>query len=277
MRAQAHQGRSEPKPSNSLMGGDTVGVKVDAAKQWMMIGAKHPRTPILGVLVQPMDPGLPNESGTVPHQKVVQHQPGQGMEGMAPRRRRRRDPEGVSGVGERPPRLLVPAAAKVEVGAEHHRAVRYRTDQMASLALSPRGAQPAVTRGTAGVEVCTDYPKSPTPQRELRRDRNPALQDQRQLDRMSVDERQRRENGVAPVAWQHPVSHRGRIAEIHPLSPSGFDHVLLGAQLRGQNSSSGTRGDWWKGRVASIGFLDQDQEREIRLCAETLEISLADT
>src|SRR3954463_1355846 len=106
----------------------------------MMIGAKHPRTPILWVLVQPVDPGLPNQSGTVADQKVVQHQPGQGVEGMAPRRRRRRDPEGGSGVGERPPRLLIPAPAKVEVGAEHHRACGYRTDQMASLALPPAGA-----------------------------------------------------------------------------------------------------------------------------------------
>src|SRR4051812_19989569 len=157
----------------------------------MMIGAKHPRTPILWVLVQAVDPGLPNVSGTVANQKVVQHQPGQGVKGMAPRRRRRGDSEGVSGIGECPPGLLIPAPAKVEVGAEHHRAVRYRIDQMARLTLSSAGAQPAVSRWATRVEVSADYPKSPIPQRELRRDCNPALEDQRQLDRVGVDQGQR--------------------------------------------------------------------------------------
>ena len=197
------------------------------------------------------------------------------MESMTPGRRRRRDPESVPRVGERPPRLLVPAAAQVEVGAEHYRAVRYRTDQMASLTLSAGGSEPAVARWSAGVEVSADHPKPPTPERELGGHRNPPLQNQRQLDRMAVEQRKRRENGIAPIARERAVSHRGRVAKVQPLSPSGFDHVFLGAQLRGENSSGGARAGWWQGGIASIRFLEQDQEREIRLCAESREISLA--
>src|SRR5829696_9470807 len=66
IRAQAHQGRSEPNPSNSLMGANTVGVEVNPGKQRMMIGAEDPSSPILRVLVQAVNSGLPNEPGTVP-------------------------------------------------------------------------------------------------------------------------------------------------------------------------------------------------------------------
>jgi len=59
------------------------------------------------------------------------------------------------------------------------------------------------------------------------------------------------------------------------LSPSGFHHVLLGAQLGGQNSSSGTSGGSGQGGITAVRFLEQNQEREIRLGAETREISLA--
>ena len=85
-----------------------------------MVRAKDSRPPIARVLVQPMHTGLANNPGAVADEKIVEHQPGQGMEGVSPRRRGRRHPEREARFAQKFPGRFVPAAPQVEVSSQDH-------------------------------------------------------------------------------------------------------------------------------------------------------------
>ncbi len=49
-----------------------------------MIGPEDSWSPIVWMLVQPVDPGSPDHALPVPNEEVIQYQAWQGMKGMSP-------------------------------------------------------------------------------------------------------------------------------------------------------------------------------------------------
>src|SRR5215211_7203580 len=142
----------------------------------MMIGSEHAGTSILGVFVQSVHLRLPDCAGTIPHQNVVQHQPGQRMIRVAPGRDRGGDSEGEACLGQDPPCPLISSSAQVQVGSQDDRRVGDRTYQVPCLKLATGSPEPAVPRRTPWVEMSTHYPEGPAAEGESGGEGHPSLQ-----------------------------------------------------------------------------------------------------
>ena len=119
----------------------------------MMVRAEYQRTPIPGMLVEPVHPGVLNRTGRVADEKVIQHQPGQRVEGVTPRGEGGRDAKAEPGVAQDPPGALIAPSAEVEVGAKDDGIVAKRAQEMLSLKGATRGSEPSVPRRAARVEM----------------------------------------------------------------------------------------------------------------------------
>ena len=133
-----------------------------------MVGAEHTRSSIQRVLVHPMDLGFPHRSAAVPNQQVVQYEAWQGVKGVPPGR----------------------------CGRRH---LKRETEKMPRLQGSARCAEPVAARRPSGVEVGAHQPDAPAGNAHLGRNRHSPLQDEGQLDRMRVPQRERRQYGIAPI------------------------------------------------------------------------------
>src|SRR6266853_1693557 len=98
-----------------------------------MVGAKDSRPPVARMLVQPMHSGPANSAGAVADEKIVEHQPGQGVKGVPPGRSGGRHTEGEASFPQKLPGGLVAAAPQVEVSPEDHGLLRHGGKEMASL------------------------------------------------------------------------------------------------------------------------------------------------
>jgi hypothetical protein len=127
--------------------------QVDSREQGMVVRAEYQRTPIPGMLVEPVHPGVLNRTGRVADEKVIQHQPGQRVEGVTPRGEGGRDAKAEPGVAQDPPGALVAPTAQIEVGAKDDGIVAKRAQEMLSLKGATRGSEPSVPRRPARVEV----------------------------------------------------------------------------------------------------------------------------
>lgn len=131
------------------------GLKIDSSQQGVMIRAEDAGSPILRVLVQPVNSSCNNDAAAVAHQDIVQDQPGQGMESVTPRGNGRWDAEGKPRSLEQPPRGLIPAPTQIEVCAQHGCVVRDCLQQVPCLQRSSRSPKPTVSRGPSGVQMST--------------------------------------------------------------------------------------------------------------------------
>src|SRR5437868_12381884 len=98
-----------------------------------MVGAKDPWPPVPGMLVQAVHPGLANDARAVADEKIVEHQPGQGVEGVPPGWSGGRHSEGEAGFAQKSPGRFVPATSQVEVGTEDHGVIRDGGKEMSGL------------------------------------------------------------------------------------------------------------------------------------------------
>jgi hypothetical protein len=92
-------------------------LQVYPRQQWVMIRAEDPGALISGVFVQPIYSGLVYCTCAIAYQDVVQDQAWQGMKGVPPRRRGRRNTEGEPGLPQEPPGWLIPSSPQIEVGS----------------------------------------------------------------------------------------------------------------------------------------------------------------
>ena len=89
-----------------------------------MVRAKDSRAPIARMLVQSMYSGLIDNAGRVADEKIVEHQPGQSVEGVPPRGRGRRHSEREARFAQKLPGRFVAPAPQVEVGSQNHGLIR---------------------------------------------------------------------------------------------------------------------------------------------------------
>jgi len=119
----------------------------------MMVRAEYQRAPIPGMLIEPVHPCVRDRTGRIADQKVIEHQPRQGVEGVAPGGEGWWDAKAEAGVAQDPPGALIAPAAEVEVGAEDDGIVAKRSQEMLSLKRPTGGPEPSVPGRAAWVEV----------------------------------------------------------------------------------------------------------------------------
>src|SRR5919112_3714076 len=132
-------------------------MEVYPAEKWMVIGTEHAGTSVLRVLIHSMHFCFPDRARAIPDQHIVQHQPGQGMEGMTPGRNRRRYTKGEARLSQQSPGTLIASPTQVQIGAQNNSFVAHRADQVPGLELATGGAKPAMARWTPGIEMRTDH------------------------------------------------------------------------------------------------------------------------
>ncbi len=241
-----------------------------------MVGSKDPGAAVQRVLVQTVDQCSIDNAGRVPDQQVVQNEAGQGMIGMAPGRQSGGDAKAESGLGEESPGRLIPAPTEVEVSPEDDGLFGQRAEQVPGLKLPSRGSEPSVPRRTSRIQVGTDHADSPAPEGNYRRYRHASLQDERQLDGMSVLQGQGGKDGVAAVTGQHAVPHRGGIPKAEAELLRCLHYVILHPSLGHQYPSGGAgAGRRYRG-VAPVGFLEEDDEWGTRVRSQPAEITASD-
>lgn len=252
------------------------GMKVDSRQQWMMIGPEHPGSPVVGMLVQPVDSGSLDHAGSIADQKVVQNQARQGVKCVAPGWNRRRHAESEPGLAQPAPGRLVASPPKIEVGAQNRRVVGHGGDEVAGLELPTSGPEPLMSGRTPGIEVRADQPDPPAGDRRRGGDSHPALEHERELDGVGVFQREGGEDRVPSIARQEAIAHGGRVAQAHHEGPGSVDHVFQGLATARQQPSAAALGQLGNGRVAAVGLLQQDDEAGLGVGAQVPQVSVSD-
>ncbi len=138
------------------------------------------------MFVQPMHSRFPNPPGSIAYQHIVQDQPGQCMEGVAPGRHRGRHSEAEPGFSQQAPGSFVAPSSEIQICAENDQLIRQARNEVASLRLSSGRSEPLVPGWSSRIEMCADQAYPAARQSHRRGYCNPALQDQWQLDRLRV-------------------------------------------------------------------------------------------
>jgi hypothetical protein len=133
----------------------------------MMVRAEYQRPSVTGVLIEPVHSCVLDRAGGIADEKIVQDQPGQGMEGVSPWRVRWRNAEAEAGFAEDPPGAFVSSAAEVEIGPEDDGVVAERVQEVPSLKRATGRAEPSMTGRAAGVEVRAYDAEPPTAHLDL--------------------------------------------------------------------------------------------------------------
>lgn len=241
-----------------------------------MVRAKDAGSPIFWVLVQPVNSRCNNDAATVAHQDVVEHQPGQRMEGVTPGGSRRRNAEGKPRSLEQSPRGLIPAATQIEVRTQHGCVIRYRLEQVPCLLRSAGSAEPAVSGRSARIQMGTYQAKSGIAQNNRRRDSHTALQHKRELDGLSILQRERGQKGISPVARGWPVPHGWGVPQIQPQSSSRLYDIFLFSEARNQHSTDPSLLERWDSGIAPVCLLYQDDEWEAGIGAQRGVVTIPD-
>jgi hypothetical protein len=129
-----------------------------------MVRAEDAGSAVLGVFIEPVDSRCNNGPDTVSHKDVIQHQPGQRVEGVTPGWNSRGNAEAKSRSLEQSPGGLVSAAAEVEVRTQHRCVVLYHFEQMSCLLCPAGGAEPTVARRSTGIQMRADEAQADTAQ-----------------------------------------------------------------------------------------------------------------
>ena len=251
-------------------------MEIDPRQQWMMIGAEDACAPVPRVLVEPVHKGFRDNTTAIADEEIVQYQPWQGVEGMPPAGKRRRDAEGEARIAQQLPRALVPAPPQVEVGTEDGGVVFDGSDEMLSLQGAPCSTEPFVPRRAARIEMGVYQSEPGAPESDGRRDGYPALQYQGKLDRVRAVEWQGRQDRVPPIALIGAVTHRRSVAQVHAELVRGFHHVFLRPELSDHDPSHLPLLKAWDRRVAAVGFLREHHQRHVRIGAELDIVSVPD-
>ena len=98
-----------------------------------MIGAEDACPAVVRVLVEPVHTGRRDGPIPITYQEVVQNQPWQGVKGVPPAGKGRRDAKSEARLAQQLPGALVSAPTQVEVGAEDGSIVLYPRYEMLSL------------------------------------------------------------------------------------------------------------------------------------------------
>jgi hypothetical protein len=251
-------------------------VEVYASEQWVMVRAEDPRSAVTGVLVESMNPGMADAAGPVADQKIVEHQPGHRVECVPPIRRGRGHAKGEAGVAQEPPSGLVATTAKVQIGPEDDGIIRKRLEEMACLLSATSRAEPLVSWWSAGIEVGAYQPELMPAECDSGRDSHPSLQHQGELNGVGILQRQRGQDRVPPVALQQTVSHGWCVSQVETEGTRGLDYVFLEAELCNQYPAGSAGRDWGDRGIATVGFLDQYDERGARIGAVPDKVSIPD-
>ena len=142
----------------------------------MVVRAEYQRTPIPGMLIEPVHPCVLDCTGRIADQKVIEHQPGQGVEGVTPGGEGGRDAKAEPGVAQDPPGALVAPATEVEVGAKDDGIVAKRGQEMLSLKRATGGPEPSVAGRAAWVEVRAHDAETAAADADYRRYRDAPLE-----------------------------------------------------------------------------------------------------
>jgi hypothetical protein len=239
-----------------------------------VIGAEDTSASVQWVLVQTPYDGPTHRTTAVSDQDVVEHQAGKGVKGMTPGGSGGWHFEGEAILREQPPGGLIAASAQIQVSAQYHGVVGDRSDEVASLKLPTGGAKPLRPGWPPRVKVSADQSERMATKGQPTRDRNPALENERQLEGVRIVQREAGEDGVAPVAGQSTIPHGRGVAQAQAEMVGGLDHIFLRAGLGHQYSARLTRRNRWYRCVAAVGFLKEHDEREVWIRSLILVITI---
>ena len=228
----------------------------------MMVRAEDAGSPILRVLVQPVNASCNNDAAPVAHQNVVQHQPGQRMERVTPRGNRGWDAKGKPRSLEQPPRGLVTPATQIEVCSQHRCVVGDRLEQVPCLLRSAGSAEPAVPGGTARIQMSADQTKPGISQTDRRRNGYTALKNKGELNGVGIVQGQGGQNGISPIARCRAIPHGRRVPEVQSQGSSRVHDILLLAEPGDEHSSNATLLERWNCGVAPVRLLYHDDQRK---------------
>jgi hypothetical protein len=91
-----------------------------------------------------------------------------------------------------------------------------RLEQVACLLRSASSPEPAVARGPAWIQMGTYHSNPGIAESNRRGNSYTTLQDQRELNRVSILQRESGQKGISPIARGWAIPHGRGVPQIHP-------------------------------------------------------------
>ena len=180
----------------------------------------------------------------------------------------RRHAADESGFMQQAPASLAPAAAEIEVGAEHDEVAAELLQQVLGLCRAAGHAEPGVARRTARVEVR----RRPRAAVHATAAASTTIGTRRcstigSSNAQRVAERQIGQDGVAPIGPTCAVPHGRHVAQVEPQRRGGLDdvgaHAASGREAARRSAGRAARCARGYRGVGPIGLLQADHERRV--------------
>jgi hypothetical protein len=121
-----------------------------------MVGAEDTCAAVVGMFVEPVHSRCNNDAAAISHKDVIEYQPWQRVVGVTPRGDRGWNAEGKFRSLEELPGGFVSSPTEIEVCTQNRGVVLYLAEQVPRLLCPTRSPEPAVSRGSTGIQMRAD-------------------------------------------------------------------------------------------------------------------------